>query len=180
MYRIETQDVFFSGPASVEKYVEIGPANILGGMAKKTIASKYAASDRFHSLERRILSLADDMKEIYSIYPEEATTSPEPKATDKPTRQPSSSAGPKESVPAPPAAAPAAPAAPASSVAVDVPDVPVTPEHIIRSIVANKLKKSFEDVQVGTSIKDISSGESVPSQEEPRLLKQYRQVHTAK
>ena len=162
VYRIETQDVFFSGPASVEKYVEIGPANILGGMAKKTIASKYAASDRFHSLERRILSLADDVKEIYSIYPEEATTSPEPTATAEPTRQPSSSAGPKESGPPPPAAAPATPA---SSVAVDVPDAPVTPEHIIRSIVANKLKKSFEDVQVGASIKDISSGEYVPGQQ---------------
>ena len=160
MYRIETQDVFFSGSGSVEKYVEIGPANILGGMAKKTIASKYAASDRFHSLERRILSLADDMKEIYSLYPEEATTSPEPTSAAEPTRQPSS-AEPKASGPAPPAAAPAAPAAPASSVAVDVPDVPITPEHVIRSIVANKLKKSFEDVQVGTSIKDISSGEYI-------------------
>ncbi len=158
MYRIETQDVFFSGSGSVEKYIEIGPANILGGMAKKTIASKYAASDRFHSLERRILSLADDMKEIYSIYPEEATTSPEPTAAAEPTRQSSSSAEPKASGPAPPAAAPAAPA---SSVAVDVPDVPITPENVIRSIVANKLKKSFEDVQVGTSIKDISAGEYI-------------------
>ena len=145
-------------------------------MAKKTIASKYAASDRFHCLERRILSLADDMKEIYSIYPDEATTSPEPTATAEPTRQASSSAGPKESVPAP---LTAAPAAPALSVAVEIPDVPVIAEHIIRSIVANKLKKSFEDVQVGTSIKDISSGEYIAWEQWPRILKYHRQVHTA-
>ena len=168
--------MFFSGSGSVEKYVEIGPANILGNMAKKTIASKYAASDRFHSLERRILSLADDMKEIYSIYPEEATTSSEPTATAEPPRQ-TLSAGPKDSGPAPPAAAPAPPA---SSVAVDVPDVPTTPEHIIRSIVANKLKKSFEDIQVGTSIKDISSGQYIAWEQLPWILKSYRQIHTAK
>ena len=153
--RIETQDVFFSGSGSIEKYVEIGPANILGGMAKRTIASKYAAADRFASLDRKILSLADNMKEIYSIYPEEATTLAEPTPTAEPKQQPSPSAAPKEAASAPP---PAAPASSASSVAVDVPDLPIAPEHIIRSIVANKLKKSFEDVQVGTSIKDLSAG----------------------
>ena len=126
-------------------------------MAKKTIASKYAASDRFSSIDRQILSFADNMKEIYSIYPEETATVPEPTSTADPKQQPSSTPAPKESG-TPHTAETSLPAASASRITVEIPDVAVSPEHIIRSVVANKLKKKFEDVKSETSIKDLSSG----------------------
>ncbi len=158
--RIETQDVLFSGPNSVERYIEIGPANILGAMAKKTIASKYAASDRFGSLDRQILSFADNMKEIYSIYPEEAEGAvilPEATSTTEPERRSSSNPGPEESTTAPTQTA-RLPAASMSSVPVDITDTVISPQHIIRSVVAKKLKKPFEDVHMEISIKDLSMG----------------------
>ena len=156
-HRIETQDALFSGPNHVERYIEVGPANILGTMAKRTIASKYAASDRFSSLERQILSFADNTKEIYAIYPEEAEALTESPSTAKSKPSPPSSPNSQISG-TPQVSAEPLPAPSASSVAVEIPDMEISPEHIIRSIVANKLKKSFEDVQVGVSIKELSSG----------------------
>ena len=155
--RIETQDTFFSGSSSVERYIEIGSANILGTMAKRTIASKYAASDRFGSLHRQILSFADNMKEFYSIYAEEALTSPDPGSTAADKQSSSSNPNSKESWT--PHTAEASPlVASASSVPVKIADTAINPLHIIRSVVANKLKKSFEEVNVGVSIKDLASG----------------------
>ncbi|KAM0794192.1 hypothetical protein BDR22DRAFT_901014 [Usnea florida] len=144
---IETQDVLFSGSNSVERYIEIGPANILGTMAKKTIASKYAASDRSGSLDRQILSFADNMKEIYSIYPEEAEDAvilPESTSTTEPEQRPSSSPGPKDSGIAPTPTAPP-PAASVSSAPIGRVDT-------------SKLKKPFEEVRMEMSIKDLSMG----------------------
>ena len=150
-------------------------------MAKRTIASKYAASDRFSSLERQILSFADNMKEIYAIYPEEAEAlaeSPSPaKSKPSPPSSPNSqiSGTPKASVEPLPAPS-------ASSVAVEIPDMEISPGHIIRSVVANKLKKSFEDVQVGMSIKDLSSGEYAGWRSWVWMLIHvyFRQIHAAK
>ena len=148
----------FSGPKHVERYIEVGPANILGTMAKRTISSKYAASDRFSSLERQILSFADNMKEIYAIYPEEAEALVEsPSVAKSKPVPPSNPVSQKPAVPQSPVEPLPAPSA--SSVAVEIPDMEISPEHIIRSVVANKLKKMFEDVQVEKSIKDLSSGE---------------------
>ena len=179
-HRIETQDALFSGPKQVERYIEVGPANILGTMAKRTIASKYAASDRFSSLERQILSFADNKKEIYAIYPEEAETLAEspsiakskPAPPSKPDSQkPGTPQSPAEPLPAPSA----------SSVAVEIPDMEISPEHIIRSVVANKLKKMFEDVQVEKSIKDLSLGEYADWKSWVWMLIhiQFRQIHAA-
>ena len=179
-YRIETQDALFSGPKNVERYIEVGPANILGTMAKRTIASKYAASDRFSSLERQILSFADNMKEIYAIYPEEAEALAEAPSTAKPKPAPPSSPD-SQSSGTPQSSVEPLPAPSASSVAVEIPDMDISPEHIIRSVVANKLKKVFEDVQVEKSIKDLSSGEYAGWRSWFRMLihVQFRQIHAA-
>ena len=149
-------------------------------MAKRTIASKYAASDRFSALERQILSFADNTKEIYAIYPEEAEAPAESPSTAKskpspPSNPDSQNSGTPQSVVEP------LPAPSASSVAVEIPDMEISSEHIIRSVVANKLKKSFEDVQVGRSIKDLSSGEYADCRIWVRMLTYvyFRQIHAA-
>ena len=170
----------FSGSNHVERYIEVGPANILGNMAKRTIASKYAASDRFSSLERQILSFADNMKEIYAIYPEEAEALAESPSTAKSKPLPPSSPD-SQNLGTPQSLVEPLPAPSASSVAVEIPDIEISPEHIIRSVVANKLKKLFEEVQVEKSIKDLSSGEYAGWRSWVRMLihVQFRQIHAA-
>lgn len=154
--RIETQDSLFSSAEYVERFIEIGPTNVLGGLAKKTIASKYAASDTFRSLDRQILSFPRDANEICHIYPD-AVSSP---ATVG--QQISPDAGPR----APDISkvtTPALSVAPIRPISIEVPDIAIDPVYIIRVIVAKKLKKSFEDVHVEKSIKDLSAGTQTSS-----------------
>ncbi len=61
---IETQDVILA-EKTTERIVEIGPADTLGVMAKRTIASKYEAYDAAKSVQRQILCYNKDAKEIY-------------------------------------------------------------------------------------------------------------------
>ena len=121
-------------------------------MAKRTIASKYAAADRFASRDRKLLSFADHKQEIYSVHPEEQpSASSEKPSSAEPKAQASSNPNPQQ--------ASALPAAlPAAAAGMHVPDAVVSSEHKIRSIVANKLKKSFEEIRLETSIKELSAG----------------------
>ena len=61
---IETQDVILE-KRRTERIVEIGPADTLGGMAKRTLASKYEAYDAATSVQRQVLAYNKDLKEIY-------------------------------------------------------------------------------------------------------------------
>ena len=61
---IETQDVVLAEQRT-ERIVEIGPADTLGGMARRTLASKYEAYDAATSVQRQILCYNKDAKEIY-------------------------------------------------------------------------------------------------------------------
>ena len=61
---IETQDVILE-KRRTERIVEIGPAETLGGMAKRTLASKYEAYDAATSVQRQVLAYNKDLKEIY-------------------------------------------------------------------------------------------------------------------
>ena len=61
---IETQDVVL-GENTTERIVEIGPADTLGVMAKRTLASKYEAHDAALSVQRQILCYNKDAKDIY-------------------------------------------------------------------------------------------------------------------
>ncbi|KAL6717768.1 beta subunit of fatty acid synthetase [Lecanora helva] len=150
---IETQDVFFSGKDPVERVIEIGPTNILCNMAKRTIVSKYAVADRFTSRDRKLLSFADHKQEIYSIYPEEPSNSPENPSSTNPTEHTAPTPKPQQTSVAEPTSVPPLPA-------VHVPDAPTSSDYRIRALVATKLKKSFEDVPQDASIKDLSAGKS--------------------
>lgn len=144
---IETQDVILAEKRT-ERIVEIGPADTLGGMAKRTLASKYEAYDAATSVQRQILCYNKDAKEIYyDVDPVED----EPETTDAPADSGSS---------APAAAAIAAPvaAAPGAGPAAMVEDAPVTATDIVRTLVAQKLKKGLTDIPVSKAIKDLVGG----------------------
>ena len=148
---IETQDVIL-GEKTTERIVEIGPADTLGGMAKRTLASKYEAYDAARSVQRQILCYNKDAKDIYyDVDPVED----EPAAETSADAKESSSSQPTRALPA--TTAPPAPQASAGPAAA-VQDVPVTATDIIRALVAQKLKKPLLDIPLSKAIKDLVGG----------------------
>ncbi|GLI74712.1 beta subunit of fatty acid synthetase [Penicillium ochrochloron] len=149
---IETQDVILAEQRT-ERIVEIGPADTLGGMARRTLASKYEAYDAATSVQRQILCYNKDAKEIYyDVDPVED----EPEAA---AEAPAAAAGASAPAAAAPAAA-SAPPPPSAGPAAAVEDVPVTAVDILRSLVAQKLKKGLSDVPLTKAIKDLVGGKS--------------------
>ena len=148
---IETQDVFLAEMLA-ERIVEIGPAETLGVMAKRTLASKYEAYDAAKSVQRQILCYNKDAKEIYyDVDPE--VDEPELVAAE------SSSSVPAASSSAPAAAAVAAPPPPPSAgPAAQVADAPVQALDIVRALIAQKLKKGLLEVPLNKAIKDLVGG----------------------
>ena len=145
---IETQDVILAEQRT-ERIVEIGPADTLGGMARRTLASKYEAYDAATSVQRQILCYNKDAKEIYyDVDPVEEEAVAEPAAAS-PSAAPAAAA---------PAAAAAAPPPPSAGPAAAVEDAPVSAVDILRSLVAQKLKKSLADVPLSKAIKDLVGG----------------------
>ncbi|KAK4228832.1 fatty acid synthase subunit alpha [Podospora fimiseda] len=150
---IETQDVFLA-EKTAERIVEIGPADTLGVMAKRTLASKYEAYDAAKSVQRQILCYNKDAKEIYyDVDPVEEE--PEPAAA-----QPSSAGAPAPAASAAAPAAAATPPPPSAGPAAQVPDEPVQALDIVRALVAQKLKKGFQDIPLSKAIKDLVGGKS--------------------
>jgi fatty acid synthase subunit alpha len=149
---IETQDVVL-GENTTERIVEIGPADTLGVMAKRTLASKYEAHDAALSVQRQILCYNKDAKDIYyDVDPIEDEPEPAAAAGDAPAATAAAPAS------APVAAAPPPGAGPAAQ----VPDAPVTATDILRALVAQKLKKPLMDIPLAKAIKDLVGGASQP------------------
>ncbi|KAI0609573.1 fatty acid synthase [Pyrenophora tritici-repentis] len=149
---IETQDVVL-GEKTTERIVEIGPADTLGVMAKRTLASKYEGHDAARSLQRQILCYNKDAKDIYyDVDPIEE----EPEA---PAASSGGAAAPASSAPAASAPVAAAPP-PGAGPAAQVPDEPVTATDILRTLVAQKLKKPLMDIPLTKAIKDLVGGKS--------------------
>jgi len=164
---IETQDVLL-GDMLAERIVEIGPADTLGVMAHRTLASKYEAYDAAKSLQRQILCYNKDAKEIYY------DLDPQPDEPETPETGPSSSpaSGAPDASSAPTAAAPAVAAAlppPSAGPAAQLPDAPVQALDIVRALIAQKLKKPLLDVPLNKAIKDLVGGEQ-PSSFPPIVL----------
>lgn len=170
---IETQDVVLAEKLT-ERIVEIGPADTLGVMAKRTIASKYEAYDAAKSVQRQILCYNKDAKEIYyDVDPVEdepapaASSSPSAAATSS---APAASAAPAAFTPPPAGAGPAA----------QVPDAPVGALDIVRSLIAQKLKKPLLEIPLSKAIKDLVGGKFDTRKYEVQLTDYdiYRQVYT--
>lgn len=148
---IETQDVILA-ERNTERIVEIGPADTLGGMARRTLASKYEAYDAALSVQRQILCYNKDAKEIYyDVDPVEEEVTPAASGSSVPIPTPSTStqkAAPAAVAPSPPSAGPAAAVA----------DAPVTAVDIVRALIAQKLKKPLAEVPLSKAIKDLVGG----------------------
>ncbi|KAK9477443.1 3-oxoacyl-reductase [Lipomyces japonicus] len=151
---IETQDVIFQQFNS-ERLVEIGPSPTLAGMANRTLKAKYESYDAALSLQRQVLCYSKDAKEIYYT-PDPAEIAAPAEKSDKPAP-----AVPAASAAAAPAAVAAAPAAaPAAGPAAAVADEPVKAVDILRALVAQKLKKTVDQVPLSKAIKDLVGGKS--------------------
>ena len=139
---------------SAERLVEVGPSDTLGGMARRTLASKYEAYDAAQSLQRQILCYNKDAKEIYYDV--------EPVAEDeqKPAEAPGSAAPPSTPLSATTAVAAPVPAAVSSGPAAQIDDAPVKATDVVRAIIAQKLKKPFGDIPLSKAIKDLVNGKS--------------------
>lgn len=151
---IETQDVILA-EKTTERIVEIGPADTLGVMAKRTLASKYEAYDAALSVQRQILCYNKDAKEIYyDVEPVEEEPAPAARGSGDtspaPTSAPAGAAAPAAAAPPPPSAGPAAAVA----------DAPVSAVDIVRSLIAQKLKKPLSDIPLSKAIKDLVGGKS--------------------
>ena len=154
---IETQDVILADQLT-ERIVEVGPADTLGGMAKRTLASKYEAYDAAKSLQRQILCYNKDAKEIY--YDVDPVVEEEAPAGGESAPTPASSSAPAASAPA----ATFAPPPPSSGPAAAVADVPVQAVDIVRSLIAQKLKKPLSEIPLSKAIKDLVGGRKDPIQ----------------
>ena len=151
---IETQDVILA-EKTTERIVEIGPADTLGGMAKRTLASKYEAYDAALSVQRQILCYNKDAKEIYyDVDPVEEEAAPAVGGGDS-TPSPPIAAAPRTASPVVSARAPSS-SGPAAAVA----DVPVSAVDILRSLIAQKLKKPLTEIPLSKAIKDLVGGKS--------------------
>lgn len=146
---IETQDVILA-EKTTERIVEIGPADTLGVMAKRTLASKYEAYDAAKSVQRQILCYNKDAKEIYyDVDPvEDEPEAPASSDSAPAPSAPTSGAAPVAAAPPPPSAGPAA----------SVPDAPVGAIDIVRALVAQKLKKPLLEIPLSKAIKDLVGG----------------------
>ena len=151
---IETQDVILADQLT-ERIVEVGPADTLGGMAKRTLASKYEAYDAAKSIQRQILCYNKDAKEIYydidPVVEEEAAASGGGDPSASPASAPATSTTPT-------APAPAAPSPASSGPAAAVSDAPVQAVDIVRALVAQKLKKPLAEIPLNKAIKDLVGG----------------------
>ena len=146
---IETQDVFLA-EKTAERVVEIGPADTLGVMAKRTLASKYEAYDAAKSVQRQILCYNKDAKEIYyDVDPVEEEPEPTPGSSAPAGDAPVSAAAP---------VAAAAPPPPSAGPAEKIPDEPVQAVDIVRALIAQKLKKPLLEVPLSKAIKDLVGG----------------------
>ncbi len=150
---IETQDVILAEKRT-ERIVEIGPADTLGGMAKRTLTSKYEAYDAALSVQRQILCYNKDSKEIYyDVDPVEEEAAPAPAIGEASVSGSSSKPAPSSA----PVAIPPPPASlgPASAVA----DAPVLAVDIVRSLISQKLKKPLAEIPLSKAIKDLVGGQ---------------------
>lgn len=148
--RIDTQDAIF-GQQNAKRVVEIGAADTLRTMAQRTLATKYEAKDAARLIQRRLLALSKDEKEIFYEH------DPMPEIPNEPLTRPSTSPTSKQNVsPAKPPAADTRISR--SQKVVQIEDVPMKAVDVVRALVAHTLKKSLSVISSRQSIKDHVKG----------------------
>ncbi|KAJ1944870.1 fatty acid synthase alpha subunit Lsd1, partial [Linderina pennispora] len=146
---IETQNQILCN-FSIRRLIEIGPTATLCGMAQKTLSLVGSA----HPQSIAILHSEKDEQDIGYLFSTEADMD---SASDDAALQPepTATAVPPSAAPATPAL-PEAPATPAEAVQ----DAPLDPRDVVQVLVAQKLKRSLEDIEASRTIKDLTAGKS--------------------
>ena len=138
---------------NVERLIEIGPSPTLAGMAQRTLKAKYESYDQALGMQRQVLAYSKEGKEIYY------NVDPPPPVEEEVAPASSSAPTPAAAAATPAPAAAPAPAASAGPAA-QIPDEPVKAVEIVHTVVAQKLKKTLEEVSVSKAIKDLVGGKS--------------------
>jgi fatty acid synthase subunit alpha, fungi type len=156
--RIDTQDVLLRDFAA-ERIVEVGPAETLVNMAKKTVKASYGAHDTATGLKRDYLSYKKNADSIYyKVDAANAAQRPAPKSTVAAAPASVPATQPEPAVPAVVVTAPAATTVAAPAGNVSVPDTPVAAVDILTAIVALALKKQTNEVAKDQTIKKLCGG----------------------
>ncbi|OHE96344.1 fatty acid synthase subunit alpha [Colletotrichum orchidophilum] len=148
----DTQATLFDDQV-VERLIEIGPANTLSTMAKRTLATnRYKDYDAAMSINRKILSCKSDSNDIYHHADPTPPDSPEmaAKTLAKPAVLETNSAP----VPVPP---PVAAPQPTSE---RIEDRPITARQILEFLILHKLNKSASSLPGSSTIKELVKGRS--------------------
>jgi fatty acid synthase subunit alpha len=145
--------------------VEIGPSPTLAGMAKRTLKQKYESYDAAKSIQRDVLCYSADAKSIYYNIEDAPIEEPVASASAAADAPPAVNASAPAAQPA--ASAPAlAPTPPANAGPVaSIPDEPLKAIDVIHVLVAQKLKKSIDEVPLSKAIKDLVGGKSTMQNE---------------
>jgi 3-oxoacyl-ACP reductase-like protein/malonyl CoA-acyl carrier protein transacylase/acyl dehydratase len=143
---IETQDQFFDR-MDIRRLLEVGPAPILTGMANRTLSLKYSTTDVANAKTRSIFCISKHIKEVYYEY--EIVQAEVKKVEESPSVVVAAQIAPA----AEPISKPSSKAEPISEENVQVKD-------IIQILIAQKLKKSPNEVSMTKSIKDLVGGKS--------------------
>lgn len=153
--RIETQKAFLHESPIIERYVEVGPSRVLANMAKKQAAKEQHAES--HTVTRQFLSSSDNQKEIFYHYdegePEIVTDMAASAAKAPPADSPAPSTVTETSQ--------RVETGPVSTIAAaTVDDTPMTATDIVIVVVAQKLRKQFDQIPISKSIQELSGGMS--------------------
>lgn len=158
--RIDTQKELLNSDRNVQRLIEIGPANVLANMAKKSAKALVMQQDMARSVDREYLNInnPDDARKIYYEYEERTSvSSPMPESSTTPhVPEPASTPAPAPPVKVPeasPVSIVSVPSAPGTIV-----DRDLSPTDIILTLVAQKLRRAFDEVPVGESIQGLSGG----------------------
>lgn len=153
---IETQDVILDDKMT-ERVVEVGPTATLGNMARHTLAAKYEVYDAAKSVQRQILCFDKDMKEIYYNIDTGEIELDVPAASINEAE--ASATG---TIIATPASVTTVLAATPSLLqerpAVQIHDTSIQAMDIVRSLVAQKLKRPLLEISVNKAVKDLVGG----------------------
>ncbi|RPA81839.1 hypothetical protein BJ508DRAFT_414553 [Ascobolus immersus RN42] len=119
-------------------------------MAKRTLRHKYESYDAAHSLQRQILCYTKDTNDIYykTVHEEAPAAAANVRVKDSASQEPTVS--------------PAAPVANRSPARVlkELEDVPLKAAHVLRTIVSQKLKKGFLEIDEQKTVKELVGGKS--------------------
>ena len=122
-------------------------------MAQRTLASKYEAKDAARLIQRRLLTLSKDEKEIFHEH------DPMPAIPNEPLTQPHTSPTSEQHVPPAKSSAASTRINP-SRKAVQIEDVPLMAIDVVRALVAHTLKRALSAISSKESIKDHVKGKT--------------------